>query len=217
MDSGFIGFNENIKSRLEDVFASSRDIINSIGDDVYELFKHMKFLWSSPNAVLFSNYYNPKVAETLNNAINSVKGLCEKSRNAYNALANACGSAPIAEIDYITGTTIYFTFDTNWPDQGGVVGINRSLKSFADGFETNLTKQLEKFDKIPVELAFYDPEGALAYSYRESWNEIKNTIQTELSDMCRSIRICVNDEIENNDISVEHACEAMKIPNPYRW
>lgn len=209
------GFETSVGESIESVFTRSREIIDKIAGHTNYLTYWLRYYWSSPNAVEFSKKYNPMMAQTLNNAIDSVKALCEKSRNAYNAMASANGAPTLGPIDYYTGTTVWFDFYTNYPDQGGLVGIHPNTYSWAESFEKDVEKRLKQFSDIAVEIALYDPDNALAYSYRVSWNEIVENIRTSVKEVCSAVKQAIETEVKSMDLTVERAVQTLGIHNPY--
>ena len=94
--------------------------------------------------------------------------------------------------------------------ENGVVGMNHAqVKLYVTIFQEGVNKFLNELDEVPINIAFYDPNGDLQASYRNEINKMRNKI-TEIFDSARKdIGNALDEEIDTILLAKENATDVL--------
>ena len=187
--------------------------------EAYEyLFTELSEFWASPKAVEFDNTFRPQIAELLDYYDKNIAIICSNSRQSYNILARANG-APILEDD----GTYYIGEDGRYPisfpvddfpslldTKNGVAGMNtQQVKNVQKIFTSKISNAVSDMDNIPMEIAFYDPDGSLQLSFANRVESIKQKIWAVLEVVTRSINNAMLNETHTLLLAKQQATESL--------
>lgn len=193
------------KEQIYNLYDQGKRLANDFSSAEEEFWLKLSRQWQAPNAKLFQT---DLAAPLYNISLTALKALFEVCRDAviaYNNLAQSLGSPTIDDG--------YFT-DSN-PDKpndkhpGGGVGLSdgggKAAVMDVDGVElTNLWFReqfdalIKGFNGLPMNIAFYDPDGSIAASYQ---TRIKDAA-TEVETLSNKVYSRLDEEIANYRQSV---------------
>lgn len=149
--------------------------------------------WYSPHAVEFGTKAQTIVEEFSTNFCDFHDGIIEKCKNAYNDIAKSNGDFMI---DFPTcPRPLYYSIPYKEIDPNGIVGMNvevvtKLLDTYLDSFRTVGTS----LDALPMNIAFFDPDGSLLSAYQNSVNSLKEKIEESIQIIKDTIEPYVKEE-----------------------
>ena len=151
-------------------------------------------------------------SEVLNEIADSSGEIREDATIAYNQLATSNGIGTIEDFHHQKSMGVFFT-NTNFRDvgDGGVVGMDvENVKGniIPNGYR-NAKTALNKFDEVPMSIAFYDPEGEMKARYKTTINTLKIHIMNIINELVRSLMTSLQEEQVKIETAKAEAADAM--------
>ena len=180
------GFNpEAAKQQLEEFKEYGKNICNK-ASDVFDVFNAaLAESWCSPKAKEFQRDYLQRLAIFDDNILTLYNQIYRSAVDAYNTIAAANGWPSMAQdtqgfwSKYYAGQGVSTAMKE--ASENGVVGMNvANVKLARSIYLDEMKKIVDQMNETPMDIAFYDPEGAQQAAY-------KNEIQTRITKMNEDI------------------------------
>ena len=209
---GFTGLSpQEAKNNLNEFTAGMFDVQDTLYDELNDMMMQLASNWYSTKAVAFGNTYIPLLNDVLNEIMACAYRIRKDAVAAYNRLANANG-LPTLNDDCQQANGIFFTNvmfkDTN---DSGVVGMSvEKIKTdvIANGHR-NAKQALNKFDEVPMNIAFYDNDGAIAAAYSSAIKACEMKIINTVNETVRAIINALEEETAAIQKAREEATDAL--------
>ena len=105
----------------------------------------------------------------------------------------------VLDAAYVGGAYTYWAHDLREANENGVVGMNVSNVKLARGiYLDEMTKVTEQMWETPMDIAFYDPDGAQQAAYKA---EIQKIV-TELSESLSSAMTAIDNAMETEENTI---------------
>ena len=197
-----------------------------------EPFYHtLQKVWCSPKAVDFGNKYLPRLNALHKKIIYVGATICFNATTAYNSLAEANnlpsiqpsyddnfpnfskgfteGDPKSLDLDYLVdydGTT----FELYKVSPNGIVGMNHlQVKQAMELFKSIVSETIGKLNDLPMDIAFYDPNGEMKYAYKDLINKLVEEINSEISEIITNINTALDTEVDNIMLAKEQATHTL--------
>lgn len=180
---------EQASAQIADFYTTIEDLAETFWRQGAEVFMEgLSTAWCSPRAYDFSGHHFPKLYSINTNIENMAYNICVSATAAYNYLARSNGSSGIGEDGYFKKGEQLGPYDDSGYDQyslkeespNGIVGMNvAQVKVYLSLFKDAVNTLVTGLDTVPIDIAFYDPEGVL----KESYKAIINNMIKEINDL----------------------------------
>lgn len=194
----FTGFDPTLaKSNIDSFESSAKEAYSTCSKAFYDLKTGLLETWCSPKAVEFSEKYADKIGSVLVTFMSSYNIILANAERAYNTIALANGYSTIAVRPTNYSMTKY-EFNLR-SEKYGIVGMNiMQVKLLLESFNNDVKKVFEMLDELPMDIAFYDPEGAQVQAYKDEITKLKAKIFDVMTLINTDIKSAI--ETESNDI-----------------
>lgn len=177
------GFNPDVAKQELNAFKNYGNEIYHKSIDAYEIFNYALYdSWCSPKAVEFQENHFKKIVAIPENIHIVYTQIYRNATDAYNIIARANGWPTIDLSDQNSWTSHYAESlradrKLREANENGVVGMSVANVKLARGiFLDEMKAVIELMNETPMNIAFYDPDGAQQAAY-------KNEIQTRVTNM----------------------------------
>ncbi len=220
MEEGFTGLSPEAATEQLTNFKSLFDGASYLYWNGYNDFaKELSTKWYSPKAVEFNRLTSIVMTELNDTQYRVLGTILRNATSSYNILMRANGLTDNhLEGDYQD----YFEssehdwwnkeFSIEFKEEGpnGEVGMNTLLaKMLVSEFQKKIDASYIAFDELPLDIAFYDPDGALKQAFRDLINNYKQVIQEKLKEIIDAVNEAMDTEIENITIAKNEATEVL--------
>ncbi len=216
---GMTGFNpeESLRKIKETVDALERALGSGYQRACEDFFYKLQKKWYSPRAIEFGKKFIPLLKEVIKDSRKLVQSLYINSMEAYNKLATANGY-PRAELNQIVDPD--FLYEVTLEDFGqhpgfednyyGTVGMNvLHVKEILNKFIADVAFAKKDLTEVPVGVAFYDPEGAMASAYKTEVEKLAGKISESLEGISKEINSAMQEEENTVLIAKDNATDTM--------
>ncbi len=220
MEDEMTGLNPEQAKQQLDTFHDAIDDAMSDMHWTYERFaRELSTKWYSPRAkefgdktdVIMSNYIREmyRVLYTiLNNAVASYNIL---------AMSNGLGSSRLdAKYDLYPNDDGLPWYNSEYSihfeevSPSGAVGMNVLLvQTLINVFNEQMQKSANALDDIPIDIAFYDPDGTLKQTFKDLIMKFKDNYINQMKEIIAMIKDAMNEEINDITIAKQQATDAL--------
>ena len=170
-------------------------------------------VWWSPNAVEFGKEFTRTLYDSEADTEVLVNNTIVKCVEAYNTLAASNGLATAPDDHTIMSRENYAPQGTNMQyndmkdiaDNGDVGMDKEKVRAYLEEYANNISIVKAELDNFPINIAFYDPDGALEAAFYEERNKLKDQLEANYTAMANAISSRLIEEV---DIVVAGAREA---------
>lgn len=216
--ANFTGFDpEQARTQIIDFFNQVCDLANNFYDKGTKLFVNgLQTAWCSPKAKEFSEKHFAKLANINSNLAQLGKNIAISAVQAFNYVASSNGTAGI----YIDGIENGFQAPTDterWDflplkeiSDSGVVGMNhQNVKLLVSLFKDSVNNLINGLNELPLDIAFYDPDGEMKASYKQEITNMVNTITEEANSVYADIDAALETEVNTILLAKDNAVSTM--------
>ena len=185
--------------------------------------------WCSPNAVTFSEKYFPRMKALVRKMEAVASVICRNAVDAYNFMAQSNGLSAISsttssddwpdfarefngtlDLDTIAADEDLFWTPLKEASPAGIVGMNHAQVIQARNELMNKTKlYMGKIDNIPIDIAFYDPNGEMRESYKSMVRNFIQEVNSEMASITSEIDAALQTEEDRIELAKENAVNTM--------
>lgn len=201
---GITGFSpEEAKSNIYSFQTASDDVYSAYISANKNLFDDLYYTWCSTNAVDFYLRFSSVIEETATMLVNSLTAIVTNAERAYNIIAREHGWENMSSLSdeyhpYATGEVSIELKELRKINESGVVGMNIKLVQMSlDIYAKHMNEVITDIDNLPMNIAFYDPEGAQMTAYKETISKVKERITLELDVIDKEIKSAMETETDN--------------------
>lgn len=171
--------------------------------------------WASPNAVTFNNKYAPVFIDMYKETVTTLNKLTIDVADAIASMASANGAtfdtSSIDTTDKLINGTATYEGQAREQDDNGATGMNvEACKTILEEYNTNINSLLNKMDEFPTSLALYDPDGNLQSSYKSRMSTLKESLNSKISEVNKTINNSMETEQNNILLSVTTASDTLR-------
>ena len=199
---GMTGFNPGeAKEQIEKFYYSGIVACIALYDAYYyDFFDNLYAVWASPKAVEFGIKYAPIMQMSIYSNIEMFKNIARKAGNSYNIIATANGENGIdvdLDIDFLH---VNFELNTSLSaERDGIVGMNfMQVKLALAAFEHSIKKYYSQLDGLPLDIAFYDPDG----SQKEAYKSLIEKSKKEVTEIVNSVKADIQAAMEEEENTI---------------
>jgi hypothetical protein len=171
--------------------------------------------WCSPKAKEFSLKHFSKIAGIDTNVKNMGRNIAINAKQAYNYIAESNGGAKLPE-DFFQNGTQASTDKIDWfgtldeVSENGVVGMNhQNVRLLVNLFKNAVNKLITGLNDLPLDIAFYDPDGEMKAAYRQQITDMVSIITEKTNALYADIDDALETEINTILIAKEEAASTM--------
>ena len=203
--------------------------INEFGNTIDAFQQILERTWCSPNAVAFSNKHFPRMKALPTKIELVAMVICHNAVDAYNFIANSNGLPTISDTSpnddwpEFAAREFKYTLDLDtlaldeqyWTplkeaSPAGIVGMNHAQVIQARNELMNKTKiYMGKIDNIPIDIAFYDPNGEMRESYKNMVRNMIEEVNSEMESVTSEIDAALQTEEDRIELAKENAVKTM--------
>ena len=193
------GFNPSEANRqIDDFCIAAIDLGTKFHIASTAFYTGLVHAWSSPKAEEFGKAYLPKLFSISFKVENMANDIGDRATLAYNDNARANGLPEIDTtgigqfLDEPEGNYIlYPAFDD------GAVGMDHeNVKELVGDLEDGRNKLVAGLSELPLDIAFYDPDGSQKAAYKAIINNMIETINGIVDEVTNQIKTALETEIE---------------------
>lgn len=210
------GFNpEQAKQQIEDFFYQVRDLANIFLERGLNVFVYgLMTAWCSPKAKEFSEKHFEKIAFIDSEIFHLGRNITIAATQAYNYVAKSNG-APMISIGTLDRGEDFA--ESRWDKirlkeqaDSGVVGMNhQNVKLLVSLFKDSVNNLINGLNELPLDIAFYDPDGEMKASYRQEITKMVNTITEEANSVYADIDAALETEVNTILLAKDNAASTM--------
>ena len=172
------------------------------------------YAWCSPNAKDFSSKHFPIISAIDINVRHLGKNIAISATQAYNYIATSNGSSTITD-GFFAGdqqamneTSSYtLLLDKNGD---GIVGMNhQNVKLLVSLFKDAVNNLINGLNELPLDIAFYDPNGEMKAAYKKEITDMVNVITEQTTAVYNDIEAALETEIDTILLAKENAASTM--------
>ena len=210
------GFNpEQAKAQIDDFFYQVRDLANIFLERGLNVFVYgLRTAWCSPKAKEFSEKHFERIAFIDSRIFHLGRNITIAATQAYNYVAKSNG-APTISIGTLDRGEDFV--DSRWDKirlkeqaDSGAVGMNhQNVKLLVSLFKDSVNNLINGLNELPLDIAFYDPDGEMQASYRQEITKMVNTITEEANSVYADIDAALETEVNTIELAKDNAVSTM--------
>lgn len=208
--SNFTGYSpQEAKKNIQDFYNITRSAVYRLNHAYENFFRDLYLDWSSPKAVEFNQKYNVTLSEQIQFFSDTIEKVVDSAIEAYNANALANGGAMV----FIDRTPFPQTRGINLIEvtYGGLVGMDViGVQVDLEHYQTSVDEVFTILDNLPMNIAFYDPDGAQAAAYKEAITNARNKVYDEVSNLIKDIEGAIEEETKKVEDAASNASETLQ-------
>jgi hypothetical protein len=198
------------KDQIYSLYDQGKKLAWDYNEALQEFWFRLSKQWQAPNAERFQQNNSKKLYNIATSALIVLYEICTDAVIAYNSLASSLG-APTIEDDY-------FTVNKDKPfDQGEGTGIGLqplgpnnqavmdpdAVEETNNWFKGQFDVLVKGFRGLPMNIAFYDPDGAIVANYQTRITKAADEIEA----LSTAVYDIINAEISDYRQAVEKGKE----------
>lgn len=208
--SDFTGYGpQEAKKNIQDFYDVTRSAIYRLNHAYENFFRDLYSDWASPKAVEFNQKYNVTIAEQIQFFSDTIEKVVDSAIEAYNSNALANGGAMV----FIDRTPFPQTRGINLKEvtYGGLVGMDViGVQVDLEHYQTSVDEVFTILDNLPMNIAFYDPDGAQAAAYKTAIKTASDKVQTEISNLIKDVQLAIEEETKKVEDAASNASETLQ-------
>ncbi len=208
------GFNpEQAKNDIMNFYGNGQTAKMALVHAFEDLYSDLKEEWASDKAVEFDNKHRSTINETISTFRNSINKICQNACNAFDEIASkqgvpGCGLASI--LDSASDSTFEYQFAVIYYNKNGVVGMNiEAVNNTLEVFDSKIAAFVELVDNLPLNIAFFDPDGSQAKAYKSLIDNSKSKVLEEIEAIKNDIKTAIVTEQNNILLAKQQATDTL--------
>ena len=208
--SNFTGYSPTeAKNNIKYFYDVTRSAILQLNHAYENFFRSLYLDWSSPKAVEFNQKYNVTLAEQIQFFSDTIESIVDKAEAAYNenAFANGGGYIIIDRTPFPETRGI----DLSAVNYGGLVGMDViGVQVDLDHYKASVDEVIKVIDNLPMNIAFYDPDGSQANAYKTAITTARNKVYDEISNLIKDIEAAIENEVKTTKDAASSAASTLQ-------
>ncbi len=221
MEEGMTGLNPEVALRqIHEFFETVDKYCTDFWKNGAEIFMvGLEKVWCSPKAVEFAEKHFNKIYSIDYVVYITFRNICINAITAYNIVARANGWDAILYDDTFSPSNLDDINNIGAPDEpyelkevneNGVVGMNHmQVKNLLSIFKTKVDELIKNIDTLPLDIAFYDPNGEMKAAYKQEITNLINRISSDYNDISTDINNAIETEINTMLLAKQEATDAL--------